>query len=142
MPEYMEIQNRLLMEQIELYSDCELGRRIMKGIKPANVDEYRQVVPLTEYEDYADILLPRIESALPSKPVLWIETTWEGGKNPVKVAPYSDSVIRYHKKSLIACLILATSDRKGHFSLRGGAFPIRHGAATLPDRNSASCHFR
>ena len=31
--EYMEIQNRLLLEQIELMSKCELGQKIFKGKK-------------------------------------------------------------------------------------------------------------
>ena len=56
--EYMEVQNRLMLEQIDLYAGCELGRRIMKGKKPASVDEFRQIVPLTRYRDYADLLLP------------------------------------------------------------------------------------
>jgi len=130
-PEFMEIQNRLMLEQLEMYANCELGRRIMKGKKPASVDEYRQMVPLTEYDDYADILLPKVESALPSKPVLWIETTWESGKKPVKMAPYTDSMLKCHKSSFITCMILATSSKKGQFSLRGGE-NFLYGMAPLP----------
>lgn len=131
MNEFMQIQNRLMLEQIELYSNCELGKRIMKGKKPTTVDEYRHMVPLTLYEDYADILLPKVESALPAKPLLWIETTWEGGKNPVKVAPYTESMIRCYKNNLVACMILSTSGQKGHFSLRGGE-NFLYGMAPLP----------
>lgn len=129
--EYMEIQNRLMLEQLKLYSNCELGRRIMKGKKPTTVDEFRRVVPLTKYEDYADILLSRIESALPSKPLLWIETTWEGAKNPVKVAPYTESMIKCHKGIFLTCMILATSNKKGSFSLRKGD-NFLYGMAPLP----------
>ncbi|MCX5779923.1 MAG: auxin-responsive protein, partial [Firmicutes bacterium] len=75
---FMEIQNRLMLEQIDLYSQCELGKRIMKGKKPGSVEAFRKMVPLTTYGDYADLLLPKIESVLPAKPLLWIETTWEG----------------------------------------------------------------
>jgi len=131
MAEYMDIQNRLMLEQIEMYSGCELGRRIMKGGKPSSVDEFRQMVPLTRYEDYADLLLPRIESVLPSKPLLWIETTWEGAKNPIKVAPYTESMIKCHKSSFITCLLLATSNQKGQFSLSGGE-NFLYGMAPLP----------
>lgn len=131
LPEFMEIQNRLLLEQLELYAECELGRRIMKGKKPTSVDEYRRVVPLTTYDDYADILLPKVDSALPSKPVLWIETTWEGGKKQVKVAPYTEAMIESHKNSTIACMILATSNKKGHFTLRGRE-NFLYGMAPLP----------
>jgi hypothetical protein len=131
MAECMGMQNRLMMEQIKIYSTCELGRRIMKGKKPATVDEFRQMVPLTTYEDYAPILLQKMESALPSKPLLWIETTWEGAKNPIKVAPYTESMVKCHKSSFITTLILATSDKKGHFTLRGGE-KFLYGMAPLP----------
>ncbi len=86
--EYMDVQNRLMLEQIEMYSGCELGRRIMRDQRPSSVEEFRQICSLTRYENYADLLLPRMESILPSKPLLWIETTWEGAKNPIKIAPY------------------------------------------------------
>jgi hypothetical protein len=131
MAEYMEIQNRLMLEQIGMYTNCELGRRIMNGKTPASVEEYRRVVPLTKYEDYADILLQKVESALPSKPLLWIETTWEGGRNPVKVAPYTESMVRCHKNIFITCMILATSEKKGEFTLRGGE-NFLYGMAPLP----------
>ena len=31
MQDYMKIQNRLMEEQIQLWSDCELGKSILKG---------------------------------------------------------------------------------------------------------------
>ena len=129
--QYMEIQNRLMMEQIELYSNCELGRRIMKGKKPASVDEFRNMVPLTTYEDYADLLLPKVESALPAKPLLWIETTWEGAKNPVKVAPYTEQMVNSFKSSIFAIIILATSNERGQFTVRGGE-NFLYGMAPMP----------
>ncbi len=129
--EFMEIQNRLMLEQLELYADCELGRRIFQGKKPASVAEYRSMIPLTSYEDYADILLPKVDSALPAKPVLWIETTWEGGRKPVKVAPYTEGMLKSHKANTIACMLLATSNKKGHFTLRGGE-NFLYGMAQLP----------
>lgn len=131
MSQYMEIQNRLMMEQIELYAHCELGRRIMKGNPPKNINEFRNKVPLTTYDDYADILLPKVESSLPSKPLLWIETTWEGNINPVKVAPYTDSMVQSYKNNLIACMILATSNKKGTFNLKGNE-NFLYGMAPLP----------
>ena len=129
--EYLGIQERLLLEQLALYSKCELGKRIMRGEKPSSVEEFRQLVPLTTYEDYADILLPKIESALPAKPALWIETTWEGAKNPIKVAPYTASMIKNHMNIFLTIVILATSDRKGHFSVRQNE-NFLYGMAPLP----------
>jgi len=129
--EYMDIQRRLLMEQIRLLSQCEIGRLIMRGAQPATPEEFRRAVPLTTYEDYADILLSRNEQALPAKPVAWIETTWVGGKHPIKTAPYSDSMIRCHKSNVIACILLSTSRRRGEFLLRPGD-KFLYGLAPLP----------
>ena len=42
MDEYMEIQYRLLSEQIDLLSKCGLGQRIFKGQVPKTVEEFRQ----------------------------------------------------------------------------------------------------
>ena len=76
---YMKIQRRLMEEQIQLWSNCGLGQSILKGKHPKNLEEFRKMVPLTEYEDYADILLTKQPDMLPGNPVIWIQTTWEGG---------------------------------------------------------------
>jgi hypothetical protein len=130
--EFMIIQERLLMEQIELLSRCELGQRIMgKGVKPTTIQEFRDIVPLTTYEDYADILLNKNETALPSKPLYWIKTSWKGGTHDIKLAPYSESMIEEHTKSFIASLILATSKKRGEFLLREND-KFLYGMAPLP----------
>jgi hypothetical protein len=117
--EFVKVQERLLMEQIELLYNCDLGRKIMgDSAKPSNIEEFRQRVPLTTYEDYADILLNKKEDALPAKPMYWIQTTWKGGTHDIKLAPYSESMIEEHTKAFIASLILATSKKRGDFSLR------------------------
>ena len=41
MQDYMKIQNRLMEEQIQLWSDCELGKSILKGRRPSGIDEFR-----------------------------------------------------------------------------------------------------
>ncbi|MFZ5352318.1 MAG: GH3 family domain-containing protein [Bacillota bacterium] len=129
--EFMRIQDRLLMEQIELLSRCELGRRLMGKCKPASVKEFRESVPLTTYEDYADILLYKNEEALPAKPIYWIKTTWKGGTHETKLAPYTESMIEEHTKSFIASLLLATSPKRGVFTLREND-RFLYGMAPLP----------
>ena len=51
MDDFMEIQYRLLQEQIDLLSKCGLGQRFFHGQVPKNADEFRRMVPLTTYED-------------------------------------------------------------------------------------------
>ena len=57
--EFMEIQNSLLLEQIHLFERSELGRSIFKNKHPKTVAEFRRMIPLTEYNDYAHILLSK-----------------------------------------------------------------------------------
>ncbi len=131
MAEYMIIQNRLMKEQMELWSSCDLGKSILKGKRPETIEDFRQMVPLTTYEDYADILLQKRSSSLPDAPVIWIETTWEGGKHPVKVAPYTRSMLDVYRNNVTACLILSTSDQKGKFDVES-TDKFLYGLAPLP----------
>lgn len=103
--EYMDIQRRLLSEQLALYCDCELGRRMLNGKRPASVSEFRSASVLTTYGDYDDILLQHVESALPQKPAAWIETPWKGGNRPVKVIPHTQSMLDNFSRLLVAMLL-------------------------------------
>ena len=127
----MDIQKRLLMEQISLYANSELGKSIMNNRKPRSVEEFRKLVPLTTYDDYAAFLMTKSEEALPAKPIIWIETTWEGGKHPVKMAPYTEGMINSNTGNFLACLLLSTSDKRGSFSVKPKD-KFLYGMAPLP----------
>ena len=128
---FMKIQKRLVEEQITLWSRSGLGQTILKGKYPRTLDEFRQMVPLTTYEDYADILLAKRPDMLPGNPIIWIQTTWEGGKHPIKVAPYTRSMLDTYKNNVVACLILSTSREKGKFDV-SDKDKILYGLAPLP----------
>lgn len=115
--EFMDIQKRLLTEQIELWCNSTLGQSILKGKKPTTIEEFRAMVPLTTYEDYAPTLLSKQTKALPGEPVLWVQTTWEGGVHPIKVAPYTKGILDTFQHNVMSCLILATSRKKGDFDI-------------------------
>lgn len=115
--EFMTIQSRLLLEQIELWSSSGIGQSILKGKYPHTIEEFREMVPLTTYEDYAPILLSKQANALPGDPVLWVQTTWEGGVHPIKTAPYTKAMLNTFKHNVMSCLILATSRQKGDFDI-------------------------
>ena len=71
---YMNIQNRLMAEQVSLWKASKLGRKIMEknGIKEEDletVDDFRKLFPVTTYDDYADILLQKNGDMLPADPV-------------------------------------------------------------------------
>jgi len=128
---YMQIQNRLMTEQIALWSRCGLGQKLLRGAKPKSIDDFRATLPLTTYSDYADILLQKQASMLPGDPVIWIQTTWEGGKHPFKVAPYTKSMLDVYKNNVVSCFMLSTSKEKGKFDIKPND-KMLYGLAPLP----------
>lgn len=129
--EFMQIQRRLMEEQIHLWSNSLLGDTILDGKRPATIEEFRRQVPYTDYIDYADTLLQKRTSSLPSEPIVWIQTTWEGGKHPVKVAPYTKGMLDTFKANMLGCLMLSTSEGRGKFKV-SPEDTILYGLAPLP----------
>ncbi len=128
---YMEIQNRLMEEQIALWCKSPLGKGILKGKRPKTIDDFRKMVPLTTYDDYADILLQKRAELLPGNPIIWLQTTWEGGKQPIKIAPYTRSMLDVYRQNVTACLILCSSTEKGKFDVEN-TDRFLYGLAPLP----------
>lgn len=116
--EFMDIQNRLLLEQIELLKKCELGQKLLGRRNIKTVADFRKYVPLTTYDFYADTLLNKRSDELPSEPLHWVQTTWKGGAKPIKLAPYSRTMVEENTKMFMASLILSTSKGRGHFNLQ------------------------
>ena len=60
--QFMAIQKRLLLEQIELLNRCTLGKKIMRGAKPQTVEEFQEQVPLTTCFGVSKLLLSFMQS--------------------------------------------------------------------------------
>ncbi|MBI2832050.1 MAG: GH3 auxin-responsive promoter family protein [Chloroflexi bacterium] len=107
--QFMAIQKRLLLEQIELLNRCALGRKIMRGAWPETVDEFREQVPLTTYAAYCPELGEKREDILPAKPAFWIHTSGLSGEYPWKWVPMTQayshelSIIMYGVGILSCC---------------------------------------
>ena len=82
--QFMAIQNRLLLEQIELLNNSQIGRKIFKGTMPQDVEEFRKRAPLTTYKDYCPELSERQDDAMPVKPVYWQHTSGRSADYPFK----------------------------------------------------------
>ncbi len=120
MEEFMAIQRRLLMEQIELLNKCELGRKVMRGAKPRTVEEFREQVPITTYEDYVPYLSEQIEEGLPEKPVLWQHTAGRrchSGLYAFKWIPITGKVYRELGDTCLAMLLFASCKGRGDIVL-------------------------
>jgi len=112
---FMEIQKRLLMEQINLLSKCELGRLLFGEDVPSNVDEFRSRVPLTTYEFYAPYLLDKQEDVLPAKPHWWLHTSGRSGEYPFKWIPYTEAMVQRLAECSMAGLIFASCSKRREF---------------------------
>ena len=117
---YMQIQYRLMEEQIKLWTSSGLGKTLLGGKSVSSVEEFRAVMPLTDYNDYADILLSKRADMLPDEPIIWIQTTWEGGKHPIKVAPYTRGMLDIFRNNVIACMIMSCAEGRAKFNLKSG----------------------
>lgn len=113
--EFMQIQERLLLEQLHLLGTSELGRRLLGGRVPATVEEFRQTVPLTTYRDYADYLTAKREDVLPVKPECWLHTSGRTGEYQYKWVPYTPQMVKRLYESTMAAMILASCSRRGEF---------------------------
>ena len=115
--EFMDIQNELLMEEIDLVVDTPLGRKIMRNNKPKTVDEFRKTVPLTTYDDYAEYLNERREDVLAEEPYCWVHTSGRGGS--FKWSPFTERAFSRAVDMLVAGFILACTNKKGKINLTG-----------------------
>jgi len=114
--EFMAIQKKLLLEQIELLKNCELGRRVMRGAMPSTVEEFREHVPLTTYADYCPELIERREDILLAKVARWVRTSGTSGKSYIKWVPLSVGFVREWEKMLAAEIIFSGCNSKGDLS--------------------------
>jgi len=112
----MAIQRRLLLEQIELLKDCELGRKVMRGAMPETVEEFRKQVPLTTYADYCPELLEQREDILPAKPVFWQHTSGKSGEYPFKWVPVSQGLAHELGALMFGVGVFASCKRRGDVS--------------------------
>ncbi len=85
--QFMSVQERLLLEQLDLLRRSPLGNKIMRGSRPETVEEFREQVPLTTYNEYCPELEEKREDVLPTKPELWVHTSGRSGEYSCKWVP-------------------------------------------------------
>lgn len=114
--QFMSIQKRLLLEQIELLKGCKLGRKIMRGAMPTTVEEFREQVPLTTYSDYLPELGEKREDVLPVKPAMWVRTSGHTGKYEVKWVPMTEAFLSEFQKAATGVAIFSMCNGRGDLS--------------------------
>ena len=114
--QFMGIQKRLLLEQIELLKKSRMGTKVMRGAMPDTMEEFRNQVPLTNYADYCPELEERRDYVLPARPARWVKTSGYSGTYDVKWVPWSDRFEAECEKVCAASALLAVSRYRGDLS--------------------------
>jgi hypothetical protein len=114
--QFMAIQKRLLLEQIELLKNCELGRKVMHGAMPEAVEEFREQVPLTTYIDYCPELVERREELLPARTARWVRTSGRSDEYSAKWVPMSEDFLREYATVGSAIVLLTFCRGRGDVS--------------------------
>jgi hypothetical protein len=131
MEQFMNIQNELLAEQIELLKRCELGKKVMRGAEPRSLEEFREQVPITTYANYIPYLLEKREDVLPERPMFWQRTSGRSGEYPFKWVPFTERQWNDLGDALIAILIFSSAKEREDVILEEHD-KILYGAAPPP----------
>ncbi len=118
LPGFMEIQDRLLLEEIGLIANTPIGKKLMGEKVPASVEEFRSTVPMTVYDDYVPFLNQQEDSALAEKPVCWAHTSGRSGA--FKWAPYTNRAHDILATNEVTALLLAAARREGEIRVKPG----------------------
>ena len=113
--DFMTIQRRLMLEQIQLLNRCELGRGVMRGARPRSVEEFRALVPLTTYADYASYLNDKREDVLPEPSIYWQRTSGRSESYYHKWAPLTQRTAEELSSLILAACCFCTCKEKGEF---------------------------
>ena len=113
MDEFMQIQERLLFEQFDILKDSAIGKRFFGNRPPRTIQEFRERVPFTTYDDYVDLLLEKDESLLPKTNYRWCHTSGRSGKYDCKWIPYTDRMYERFGEITFSAMILSSATYKG-----------------------------
>jgi hypothetical protein len=111
--EFRDIQERLLLEQINLLGSCMVGKSLMGGKNPTSVEEFRETTPLTTSDDYEEILKEKKEEGLPEKPFVWARTSGHSSELGPKWIPYTKEMYDRLSDPGIAGMIMSSCSRPG-----------------------------
>jgi hypothetical protein len=111
--EFMEIQERLLLEQIDILGKSMMGRMIMGDVIPNSIDEFRKTVPLTTYQNYVGYLDVKREDVLPRKPIVWCHTSGKTGEFKFKWVPYTQKMYDRLGEIVVSAMIISSANKKG-----------------------------
>ena len=118
--QYMELQHRLLEEQLRALGESKLGELVLGGARPTNAEEMRDRLPLTTYDTYEPLLGGRREDLLAASPTDWVRTSGRSGTGTEKWAPIMPGQRDAMRWVTVAILLLSTARERGDVTIREG----------------------
>ena len=115
--EFMEVQKRLLLEQIILLQNSEIGKKLLGETPPGSVEEFRSKVPLTTYTDYEEYFDHQNEAVLPVKPFVWARTSGRTSLKGPKWIPYTKTMYDRLGEMTVGAMLLASASYTGDVKL-------------------------
>src|SRR5271157_1149725 len=115
--EFMRIQERLLLEQIDLLSKSEIGKKLLGEKPPVSAAEFRRTVPLTTYADYQLFLKDKRTDVLPTEPYVWARTSGHSGVDSIKWAPYNKKMYDQLGEASVGSIIMSSCTQRGEVHL-------------------------
>jgi len=137
--EFMQIQERLLFEQFEIWKDSEIAQHFIGKKMPKTVQEFRERVPLTKYEDYVDFLMEKREESLPKANYRWARTSGKSGKYACKWVPLTDRMYERFGEGALTAIILSSCDYPGDVKIQPDDVLLM-GTAPLPYTSGYIAH--
>lgn len=109
--EFSAIQERLLLEQISILNNSNIGKELLNHQKVSNIDEFRQLIPITSYADYEKYFDNQKDDGLPIRTYLWAHTSGRSGR--FKWVPYTETAYQKLGERVLSGVILAGARYKG-----------------------------
>jgi hypothetical protein len=115
--EFMDVQRRLLLEQIHLLHKSQIGQKFLGDTPPASVEEFRANVPLTTYADYEEYFDCQNEDVLPVKPFIWARTSGRTSTKGPKWIPYTKPMYDRLGEIAVGAMLMASASYTGDVRL-------------------------
>jgi hypothetical protein len=116
--EFMGVQEQLLVDQMERVWASPLGRKVIGDRKPSSVKEFRELVPLTGYDDYEPYLSEKQEDVLACKPAMWCHSS--GRMGSFKWFPHSAEFLERANRACLSIVTLASTSVRGKINYSPG----------------------
>lgn len=115
--EFMEIQERLMEEQLALATQSNLWISVFGDVlEDLDIDSFRHLVPMTTYADYEPFLVGHPEDVLSRPIAAWARTSGRGGKP--KWVPYTPEGYLYLGIAGLGAGVLSAARHRGDIQIR------------------------